>query len=573
MPSSPTESRWLRRLAGVVSVGVALAVAELVTSLSRGAQSLVASVGTEVIDRASGGIVKSAIEAFGTNDKAVLLTSIVVVCLVLGAFVGAATARRPWVAPAAFGGAAVLGAWAGAADPTSSGAPALLAAILAALAGWATLRLLLGVLASGGPLPFATDRGPSHVSRYATADPQAESMVGPGPAEPITPNTATAVEVPGRAAGDRRAFFAWTGAAAAFAGLLAAGSRTRTGSPNAEVARATVTLPPVTLPPVTQPPVSVAGAASPASAPPAGLAVDGLSSLITPNNAFYRIDTALVVPQVDIATWQLDIKGNGVDSYTLTFDDLLALPMVEAPVTIACVSNEVGGDLVGTAVWQGVPLTTILERAGLKPGAVPTGSAQLVGRSVDGFTVGFPTEVALDGRIAMVAVGMNGEPLPVNHGFPARLIVAGIYGYVSATKWLRTIELTGWDDFDAYWIPRGWAKEAPVKTQSRIDVPRSGAKVAAGTVPVAGVAWAPTRGIVKVEVQVDDGDWREAQLGPGWDDDVWRQWVYGWEATPGTHVLRVRATDTTGETQTGERQRVDPDGATGWHTRSVTVTG
>ena len=342
------------------------------------------------------------------------------------------------------------------------------------------------------------------------------------------------------------------------------GTRSWSGSSTAEVARSTITLPPVALPPAT--------VGSAAATPAESLAIDGLTPIITPNDAFYRIDTALIVPQVDVTDWALQIQGDDVQPYSLTFDELLALPMIEAPVTIACVSNEVGGDLVGTAVWQGVPLTTILERAGLRAGAVPEGAAQLVGRSVDGFTVGFPTEVALDGRNAMVAVGMNGEPLPVRHGFPARLIVPGLYGYVSATKWLRSIEFRGWDDFDAYWIPRGWAKEAPVKTQSRIDVPRSGASISPGPVAVAGVAWATTRGIRKVEVQVDDGPWVEARLGPGEDDDVWRQWAHDWSATAGSHTIRVRATDGTGQTQTGERSRVDPDGATGWHTRTVNVS-
>ncbi len=553
MAAPPRESRWLPRLAGAVAAGVSLAVAELVTGLSDGSQSLVASVGSEVIDRASGGIVKSAIEAFGTNDKAVLLTSIVMVCLGLGALVGGAAVRRPWVAPASFGAAGLVGALAGAADPTSSGGAALVAAMLAALAGWATLRLLLGVLASSGPLPFATTGGSSPRSTGPGR--------GPASAEPMT---ATTSEIPGRASGDRRAFFAWTGAAAAFAGLTALGTRSWSGSSTAEIARSTVTLPPVTLPPATVGPA--------ATAPAEGFAIEGLSPIITPNDAFYRIDTALIVPQVDVTDWALQIEGDDVQPYRLTFDELLALPMIEAPVTIACVSNEVGGDLVGTAVWQGVPLTTILERAGLRAGSVPEGAAQLVGRSVDGFTVGFPTEMALDGRNAMVAVGMNGEPLPVRHGFPARLIVPGLYGYVSATKWLKSIEFRGWDDFDAYWIPRGWAKEAPVKTQSRIDVPRSGASIAPGPVAVAGVAWATTRGIAGVEVQVDDGPWVETRLGPGGDDDVWRQWVYDWSASAGSHTIRVRATDGTGETQTGERSRVDPDGATGWHTRTVNVT-
>jgi DMSO/TMAO reductase YedYZ molybdopterin-dependent catalytic subunit len=222
-------------------------------------------------------------------------------------------------------------------------------------------------------------------------------------------------------------------------------------------------------------------------------------------------------------------------------------------------------------VWQGVLLTTVLERAGVRADDVPDEAAQLVGRSVDGFTVGFPTRTAIDGRAAMVAIGMNGEPLPLEHGFPARLVVPGLYGYVSATKWLQRIELTGWDEFDAYWVPRGWSKEGPVKTQSRIDVPLPGRPLPRGPVTVAGVAWAPTRDIERVEVRVDEGTWSDAQLGPRWTEDVWRQWVWEWDAEPGRHVLEVRATDGTGETQTGERTPVDPDGATGWHQRTITI--
>jgi DMSO/TMAO reductase YedYZ molybdopterin-dependent catalytic subunit len=555
--TAPGTSRWPARLAGVVAAGVALAVGELVTGTSRGARSLVASVGTQVVDRASGGVVKWAIEQFGTADKAVLLTSIVVISLVLGGLLGGASARRPWVAPLGFGAAATLGALAGVADPTSSDGPAVAAAVAAALAGWATLWALLGVLRTGGPLPVTTTRRP--------VAPPSPPRVAPGPAHAEAMVAADSeLAIPRSRVGDRRAFFAWTGAAAAFAGAAAVGGRALAGRSTTEVARANVVLPPVSLPP--------AGAGALSTAAPDGLAVEGLSPFITPNADFYRIDTALVLPQVDPTDWRLEVKGAVPDAFSLSFDELLDLPMIEAPVTIACVSNEVGGDLVGTAVWQGVPLTTVLERAGLRSGAVPDGAAQLVCRSVDGFTVGFPTEMALDGRVAMVAVGMNGEPLPVRNGFPARLVVAGLYGYVSATKWLRSIELTGWDDFDAYWIPRGWAKEAPVKTQSRIDVPRAGSDVAAGVVAVAGVAWAPTRGITRVEVQVDEGPWQEARLGPGWGDDVWRQWVFEWDAGPGEHRLQVRATDGDGVTQTEERTRVDPDGATGWHGRTVTVT-
>jgi DMSO/TMAO reductase YedYZ molybdopterin-dependent catalytic subunit len=295
--------------------------------------------------------------------------------------------------------------------------------------------------------------------------------------------------------------------------------------------------------------------------------VPGLSSYITPSGEFYRIDTALLVPLVDVTSWQLSVKGMVDRPFSLGFDELTGMGVIDAPVTLACVSNEVGGDLVGNAVWRGVPLRALLDRAGVHPEAT-----QIVGRSVDGFTVGFPTATGLDGRTAMVAVGMNGEALPISHGFPARLVVAGLYGYVSATKWLTEIELTRLEDFDAYWIPRGWSKEGPIKTESRIDVPTDGAKLPAGTRTIAGVAWAPSRGISRVEVQIDGGAWRDAELGRVASANTWVQWIYRWDSAPGRHQIRVRATDGTGAVQTAERRPPAPDGASGYHMRQVDIT-
>jgi DMSO/TMAO reductase YedYZ molybdopterin-dependent catalytic subunit len=544
--SRSARSTWPARLAGAVAAGVALATTELLAAITGSEGSLVAAVGAVVIDRTPGEVARTAIDSFGTADKPILLTGVVVICLLLGAVLGQATVRRWWAAPLGFGLGAVLGIWAASTDPTIGTGSAVASAVGGAAAGWACLWVLLGVLRTGGPAPF----GPS--AQEVAAD---ETWFdGPVNAEPIGVAT-----VPGAGRGDRRAFFAWTGTAAAFAGLTALGARSLEGRGTIQRGRADVVLPP-------SGPVTATDA-------PSGFQVEGLSPVVTPNAEFYRIDTALVVPRVDVANWTLDVRGNVPTPYSLTFDELASLPMTEAPITIACVSNGVGGDLVGTAVWQGVLLSTILERAGLRAADVPDDAAQLVGRSVDGFTVGFPTRTALDGRAAMVAIGMNGEPLPLQHGFPARLVVPGLYGYVSATKWLSRIELTGWDEFDAYWVPRGWAKEGPVKTQSRIDVPRPGRTLSPGPVTVAGVAWAPTRDIARVEVRVDQGGWQEAELGPRWTDDVWRQWVWDWDAEPGRHVLEVRATDGAGDTQTGERRPPDPDGATGWHQRSINVEG
>jgi len=515
----------------MVAAAMALAVGELISTLSPKEQSLVGGVGDAFIDGPGQSVAKPAIALFGTNDKLALVIGIVIVSLLLGRWVGRAAVARPWIGPAAFAAFGLAGAAAGAADNLTDPGWAMASAVGAATAGSATLWLLLGVAATGRTLPMTTTRTVT---------------------QPIT--------VPGAQAGDRRAFFLWAGAAGAFAATAAVASRSLRGPSAAEQARASLQLPAV------DGAAAVPSAINPSATAQATFEVADLSPYITPNDRFYRIDTALVTPEIDPASWKLEVIGKVDRPFELTFDELLDLPMIEAPVTLSCVSNEVGGTLVGNAVWQGVPLSTILERAGVQPGG-----EQLVGRSVDGFTVGFPTEAALDGRVAMVAVGMNGEPLPVDHGFPARLVVAGLYGYVSATKWLGQIELTGWDDFDAYWIPRGWSKEAPVKTQSRIDVPRNRQDVTPGPTPIAGVAWAPGRGISKVEVQVDGGEWREAQLGPVLSNDTWRQWVATWDATPGDHEVRVRATDNEGETQTEKRATPAPDGATGWHLRRFTV--
>jgi DMSO/TMAO reductase YedYZ molybdopterin-dependent catalytic subunit len=260
------------------------------------------------------------------------------------------------------------------------------------------------------------------------------------------------------------------------------------------------------------------------------------------------------------------VHGRVDHPFEITFPEVLAMPMVEEYVTLQCVSNEVGGPLVGNAKWLGVPLETLLDRAGVQPGA-----DQIVGRSTDYFTVGFPTAAVLDGRTALLAVGMNGEPLPTKHGFPARLIIAGLYGYVSATKWVTELEATRFSDFDSYWVDRGWSQQAPIKTESRIDVPHGKRTLAAGTVPIAGVAWAPTRGIQRVEVQIDRGPWRDAELATAISGDTWRQWRFEWQATSGTHEIRVRATDGTGAVQSGVDTPPPPNGATGYHTIAVRV--
>jgi DMSO/TMAO reductase YedYZ molybdopterin-dependent catalytic subunit len=301
---------------------------------------------------------------------------------------------------------------------------------------------------------------------------------------------------------------------------------------------------------------------------PAGvdLGVEGLEPWLTPAADFYRIDTSLAPPLVTPEDWQLRIHGMVDREITITYEQLLDRGLQDAWVTLCCVSNEVGGDLISNALWSGVPVADLLAEAGAHPDA-----DAVLQTSSDGWTCGTPLAALTDGRSALLAVAMNGEPLPVEHGFPVRVVVPGLYGFVSATKWVVDWEVTRFSDFDAYWTERGWAEQGPVKTQSRIDTPRSGADVSAGTVRVGGIAWAQHTGIERVEVRVDGGDWAEATLGADPSIDTWVQWVWEWDATPGAHVLAVRATDRTGATQTSEVAETVPDGATGWHTVRVDV--
>jgi DMSO/TMAO reductase YedYZ molybdopterin-dependent catalytic subunit len=310
------------------------------------------------------------------------------------------------------------------------------------------------------------------------------------------------------------------------------------------------------------------GVRLPAPADAAPPLPDGLApGFVTSNADFYRVDTALTVPQVDLDSWRLGITGMVDSPVSLSFADLLDRPLVERVVTLNCVSNEVGGPYIGTARWLGVPLAPLLREVGVRAGA-----DQLLARSVDGMTIGTPVAALLDGREPLLCVGMNGEPLPFEHGFPVRMLTPGLYGYVGACKWVTSLELTTFDAVDAYWVQRGWAPQAPVKTASRIDMPAPFAQVPAGPVTVAGVAWAQGRGIRAVEVQVDDDPWQQATLLPVPSIETWVQWRYVWAATPGSHDVRVRATDGTGAVQPEERVTPFPDGATGWHSTTVTVT-
>jgi DMSO/TMAO reductase YedYZ molybdopterin-dependent catalytic subunit len=293
--------------------------------------------------------------------------------------------------------------------------------------------------------------------------------------------------------------------------------------------------------------------------------IPGLTAFYTPDSQFYRVDTALVVPQVSTQSWQLRIHGMVDKPMTINFDELMKRPMIEHDITMTCVSESVGGSLISNARWQGTLLADLLKEAGIQPGAT-----QIVMRDVNGMNLGVATDPVMDGRASLLAVGMNGQALPQEHGFPVRVVVPGLYGYVSACKWVVDMQLTTFGAFDAYWTQRGWSQEAPIKTESRIDVPNGGASLTGDTVMIAGIAWAQHRGIEAVEVGID-GAWQQAKLAVQDTIDTWRQWYYPWKATPGKHTLQVRATDKTGYTQTSVNHAAEPNGATGYHTIHVTV--
>jgi DMSO/TMAO reductase YedYZ molybdopterin-dependent catalytic subunit len=293
--------------------------------------------------------------------------------------------------------------------------------------------------------------------------------------------------------------------------------------------------------------------------------IKGLSPFYTPNAQFYRVDTSLVIPQVSPASWELRIHGMVDNPMTISFNELMKRPMIDHDVTLTCVSESIGGNYIGNARWQGTLLADLLKQAGIQKGA-----DQIVMRDVNGMNLGVAADPVMDGRAALLAVGMNGQPLPQEHGFPVRVVVPGLYGFVSACKWVVDMELTTFGAFSAYWVQRGWSQQAPIKTESRIDVPKNGNNLAAGKVMIAGIAWAQHRGIEAVEVGVD-GTFHQAKLASQDTIDTWRQWYYQWDATPGNHMIQVRATDKTGHTQTGVVHKTQPNGATGYHTIHVTV--
>lgn len=498
-------SRGRAALAGVLAVAAATAAAHLVAGIVSPPSSPFLAVGAAVVRFAPHWLVEFAKSAFGTADKWVLLGVLVVVAGLLGAGAGLLGRRDPQRGTQAVIAIGVLGLAAVAFSPTF-GLLDLVAPAAALLVGPSVLRWLL---ATSGP--GATDAGRRTVLGSSLAV-GAGALAAGGIGHLLIGNPA------GGAAGSREEMV----------GRLA-------GTPVAQPA----------------PPI------------PAGadFVAEGTPPFITPNDAFYRIDTALRVPVLSTQGWTLRVHGMVDRELTLSFDDVLARPLVERVVTLVCVSNEVGDDLISTARFTGVDLRALLLEAGVQPGA-----DQVLSTSVDGWTAGTPTDVLLEpDRGALLAIGMNGEPLPIEHGYPARLVVPGLYGFVSATKWVTEIELTTFAAKTGYWQPRGWATLAPVKTQSRIDFPRRFHTVAAGRVPLAGIAWSQPDGISRVEVRLDDGPWRDAELAADVGGDTWRMWRAFVDAAPGQHVAQVRATDGRGVTQTEQLAPPAPDGATGWH--------
>ena len=500
---------WAGALSGLMAAAAGVAVGTGAAALLQGVPSPIESVGNRAIDLAPPMLKDFAVDQFGTADKPVLIGGVVATLALFAAVAGVIGRKRP---PIAIGVVAVIG--------------------------------LIAVAAA------AVDRT-STASRVLTLVPSALTVVVSLGALVLLLSTLTNVRAvptgPGTVGFVRRDFLK---AAAGVTALVVIGGVVGKvyGTAAAVASRAGITLPRPATPVAPVPPGAQAE-------------VDGISSFVTSNRDFYRVDTALRVPDVPAEGWNLRIHGMVDRELNLSFRDLLEMPLTEHRITLTCVSNEVGGPYVGNAVWTGVLVKDLLEQAGIKPGADAVKST-----SADKWTAGTPLEALTDERNSMVAIGMNGEPLPLVHGFPARLVVPGLYGYVSATKWLTDLEVSRFADFKAYWTTREYDAEAPIKFSSRIDVPRSFQTFPADRVRVGGVAWAQTVGIDQVEVRVDNQAWQTARLATEDTVETWRQWSWEWaDATPGNHTLTVRATTKDGDTQTSDRARIRPNGTTGWH--------
>src|SRR6476620_4478819 len=516
----PPDVRWpVGAAIGILSGAIAIGIATLAAGVIGTGTAPVLAVGAAAVDASPEWLKRFAIDTFGTDDKTALLLGIGIVLTIAAVVLGVVSLRRPRAGLIGLIALGTIGAIAAVTRPTNG----LLAAVPSVAGAAAGLWAYVWLRGRAG-LPTIVERPD-------------------GAAEPAMP-----------AGLDRRRFL--------FGGAVVAGLALAPGfvgeylvrRSEASASRSAVRLP------------SIADTGKPTPAG-ADLHVPGEIPFITPNDAFYRVDTALFVPAVQTDGWTLTVHGMVDTPLTLDFDQLTSRPLIERNVTLCCVSNEVGGRYIGNARWTGTLLAPLLHEAGIQPGVT-----QLVSRSTDGFTTGTPASVALDGRDAMLVVAMNGEALPLQHGFPVRMVIPGLYGYESACKWIAQIEATTYESYSAYWVQRGWAEQVLIKTESRIDVPKRGAAVPAGAVVVAGVAWAQHRGISKVQIQIDEGPWAPATLGAQDTVDTWRQWRYEWPAVAGAHTITVRATDGDGSVQTEVQAQPFPSGATGLHQIPVTVS-
>ncbi|MGA1668648.1 MAG: molybdopterin-dependent oxidoreductase, partial [Candidatus Nanopelagicales bacterium] len=529
-------SRWVYAVIGVVSAAFGVAVGTLAAALIDPGYAPIEVVASTAIDIPPAVVKEWATSTFGTATKSIVVAVVVIAVILIAAWAGIRSRDR-----ASFGVQVMIIAGAvGAVAALLRPVDALLAPVPSLLAGGAAALSLWGLVRLAARVDAAVE--------VPVTVPVAMSGAG-SPDDPAQAPTPAPTQDPGIKPVSRRGILLGIGGVAVLGGAAWASARWLTNQASATASRLAAVLPkPVELlPPL---PTSV-------QAP-----VPGMPPFVTPNADFYRIDTALIVPQVPAEEWTLTFDGMVRRPFTLTYADILDMPMVERDVTIMCVSNQVGGDLIGTARWLGTPLLPLLERAGVEPGA-----NQLFSTSVDGWTCSTPLD-GLAERQPLLVIGMNGEPLPIEHGFPVRMVVPGLYGFISATKWVTKITATTYADDPAYWTVRGWATDAPVLTGSRIDLPQRNLSV--GRSAIAGVAWAMDGdGISRVEVSIDEGPWQDAQLADQPTPRTWRQWWLEWEATSGDHLITVRATNGLGETQTSEIRDVIPAGATGYDVRSV----
>ena len=530
-------SRYRAALSGMVGAALALASGELVASLTNKTTSLVLAVGEFIVDVTPGDVVRTSIETLGNSQKIVLLSAITVISILFGGFLGLLSRKYSDLSYLLFILFGIFGGWTLNRDPLTSTTAALSLSATATLIGLSAFVFLNNILDQPMNTSFEDPK-----NRYA----------------------------------DRRQFLSWATGISVAAGTMTGTGRFLLKDDTIQNIRENIVLPDIE----EKTGLLKSDTTTPDSPSPATTTlpderdfftfsemneIEGISPYITSNKDFYRIDTALRVPTIEPADWSLTLDGLVENPYVLSYDEILGMDLVKKDVTLTCVSNEIGGPLVGNAVWSGVPLSEIISKSKPLPEA-----QQVMCHSVDGFTAGFPIENIFDGRTALLAVGMNGRPLPVIHGFPARLVVAGLYGYVSAVKWIKRIEICTWDGNDGYWIPRGWSKKAPIKISSRIDVPRE-RKINSGINAVAGVAWAPLSGVKTVEVSFDSGPWQECNLGVSLSGESWTQWAYKWDAKPGKYTIKVRAIDNNGAIQSSNLASPAPNGAEGYDQISVRV--